>query len=94
MAMMHFEQRLHFYFCLLVALGISRHNGKLPTVRRKNDFMLKWLRNAQNNHLFSSEILSEIEWLREKIMRSGPDTDAEPMLHFIYSTARTAHVFG
>ncbi len=93
MAIMHIEQRLHFYFCILVALGISRHRGRCTSLRHKNTFLLKWLRNAQDKHLFSGEIASEIEWLRAKLLHGGPDMDAEPMLHFIYTTARTAQIF-
>ncbi|PKH26614.1 hypothetical protein CIG19_02130 [Enterobacterales bacterium CwR94] len=84
----NYNQRVHFYYCILVALkmhGLSRQAGG---VRGKNNFLLKWLRNAQRNNLFAADINSEIEWLRDKIIRAGYDVDHEPMLAFVYQTAK------
>lgn len=57
---------------------------------RKNNFLLKWLRKAQDNNIFHPDITSEIEWLRGKIIQAGYDTDLEPMLDFVYATAKRA----
>lgn len=85
-----YSQRVHFYYCILVALKINARLKKPGNIRGKNNFLLKWLRNAQNNTIFHPDITSEIEWLRSKIISSGPDTDLEPMLQFVYDTARRA----
>lgn len=86
----NYSQRVHFYYCILVALKINAKTKKLGGVRGKNNFLLKWLRNAQNNTIFPADITSEIEWLRAKIISSGPDTDLEPMLQYVYDTAKRA----
>lgn len=85
-----FNQRVHFYYCILVALKIHVKTKKSGGARGKNNFLLKWLRKAQDNNIFHPDITSEIEWLRGKIIQAGHDTDLEPMLEFVYATARRA----
>ncbi|MGK3116187.1 hypothetical protein [Candidatus Pantoea formicae] len=85
-----YSQRVHFYYCILVALKINAKTRKSGGIRGKNNFLLKWLRNAQNNTIFHPDITSEIEWLRGKIISSGPDADLEPMLQYVYETAKRA----
>ena len=85
-----FNQRVHFYYCILVALKIHTKSKKSGGIRGKNNFLLKWLRKAQDNNIFHSDIASEIEWLRGKIIQAGYDTDLEPMLDFVYATAKRA----
>lgn len=69
-----------------------RKNEKSGGARGKNNFLLKWLRKAQDNNIFHPDITSEIEWLRGKIIQAGHDTDLEPMLEFVYATARRAEM--
>ncbi len=85
-----FNQRVHFYYCLLVALKMHGKSKKAGGIRGKNNFLLKWLRRAQDNNIFPPDITSEIEWLRGKIIQAGYDTDLEPMLDFVYATASRA----
>lgn len=85
-----FNQRVHFYYCILVALKIHGKSKKAGGIRGKNNFLLKWLRRAQDNNIFHPDITSEIEWLRGKIIQAGYDTDLEPMLDFVYATASRA----
>jgi len=40
------EERIHFYFCLLVAVALSRKQGRICSNRQKNAFIMKWLKNA------------------------------------------------
>ena len=87
-----FNQRVHFYYCILVALKIHVKTKKSGRARGKNNFLLKWLRKAQDNNIFHPDITSEIEWLRGKIIQAGHDTDLEPMLEFVYATARRAEM--
>ncbi|MDU4314108.1 MAG: hypothetical protein E7I11_23340 [Klebsiella michiganensis] len=68
----------------------SFNSKKSGGVRGKNNFLLKWLRKAQDNNIFHPDITSEIEWLRGKIIQAGYDTDLEPMLDFVYATAKRA----
>ncbi len=86
----NYSQRVHFYYCILVALKLYVNSKKSGGVRGKNNFLLKWLRNAQNNTIFHPDITSEIEWLRGKIISAGPDADLEPMLQYVYETAKRA----
>ncbi len=67
----------------------ARKIEKAGGIRGKNNFLLKWLRRAQDNNIFPPDITSEIEWLRGKIIQAG-DTDLEPMLDFVYATASRA----
>lgn len=85
-----FNQRVHFYYCVLVALKMHGKSKKSGGIRGKNNFLLKWLRRAQDNNIFPPDITSEIEWLRGKIIQAGYDTDLEPMLDFVYATASRA----
>ncbi|HGN9413658.1 TPA: hypothetical protein ACK11A_001292 [Klebsiella pneumoniae] len=85
-----FNQRVDFYYCVLVALKMHGKSKKTGGIRGKNNFLLKWLRRAQDNNIFPPDITSEIEWLRGKIIQAGYDTDLEPMLDFVYATASRA----
>lgn len=81
------EERIHFYFCLLVAIGLSRTQGRIASNRQKNAFIMKWLKNAGQNASFRQRASSEIIWLRGEILRHPPDRDPEPLLMLIYQTA-------
>ena len=81
------EDRIHFYFCLLVALGLTRKQGRLSSHRQKNAFIMKWLKNAARVGSFHPCASSEIVWLRSEILRHPPDRDPEPVLMLIYQTA-------
>jgi len=82
-----YDSRMHFYFCILVALGLSRRQGRFRSNRQKNAFIMRWLKGAQNMVSFHQQVQSEIAWLRQQILRSAPDNDPEPMLQLIYQTA-------
>jgi hypothetical protein len=47
-----FNQRVHFYYCVLVALKMHGKSKKSGGIRGKNNFLLKWLRRAQDNNIF------------------------------------------
>lgn len=81
------EKRAHFYFCILVAMGLSRRHGRIRTNRQKNAFLIKWLKNASDGMSFRQFATSEIAWLRSEILRHPPDRDPEPMLQLIWQTA-------
>ncbi|EBA4351869.1 hypothetical protein DKQ99_09580 [Salmonella enterica] len=81
------EERVHFYFCLLVAVGLSRKQGRIRSNRQKNAFIMKWLKNAVRMRAFRHGADSEIAWLRGEILRHPPDRDPEPLLLLIYQTA-------
>ncbi|WP_270735674.1 hypothetical protein [Leclercia adecarboxylata] len=81
------EERIHFYFCLLVAVGLSRKQGRICSNRQKNAFIMKWLKNAGRLRTFRHVACSEIDWLRGEILRHPPDRDPEPVLRLIYLTA-------
>ncbi|MEX0495073.1 hypothetical protein AB3X31_16110 [Raoultella terrigena] len=81
------EDRIHFYFCLLAALGLSRRQGRIASNRQKNAFIMKWLKNAGQIASFHQRADSEIAWLRGEILRHPPDRDPEPVLMLIYRTA-------
>ncbi len=42
-----FNQRVHFYYCVPVALKMHGKSKKAGGIREKNNFLLKWLRWAQ-----------------------------------------------
>lgn len=80
-----YDHRIHFYFCILVAVGLSRKQGRITSNRQKNAFIMRWLKKAQQSFRQTAE--SEIAWLRQEILRNTPDNDPEPMLQMIYQTA-------
>ena len=80
--------RVHFYFCLLVAVSLSRKQGRVGSNRKKNAFIMNWLKRARANTTFQLAASAEITWLRSEILRHPPDLDPEPMLQLIYQTAR------
>jgi len=82
-----FDIRVHFYFCLLVAVGLSKKQGRIDSNRQKNAFIIKWLKRARDNVTFQQAASEEISWLRSEILRNPPDRDPEPMLQLIYQTA-------
>ena len=88
MLMTETDKKIHFYFCILIALALSRNNGRFKTNRQKNSFILKWLKNACTAGHFPDAVNNEIDWLKNKILLNTPDIDPEPMLHFIYHTAQ------
>lgn len=81
------EDRIHFYFCLLVALRLFSCKRQLTTIRQKNAFIMRWLKNAEQVASFRQRARSEIVWLRGEILRHSPDRDVEPILLMIYRTA-------
>lgn len=81
------EKRVHFYFCILVAMGLSRRQGRIRSNRQKNAFLMKWLKNAGEGVAFRQYAASEIAWLRQEILRNSPDRDPEPMIQRIWQTA-------
>ncbi|HGO9443660.1 hypothetical protein ACJ8J8_04140 [Serratia sp. CY48663] len=85
------EDRIHFYFCLLVAVGLSKELGRITSNRQKNAFIIKWLKNAREMGSFHQCADSEIVWLRGEILRHSPDRDPEPVLMLIYRTASKMH---
>jgi len=87
-ALPHVDVRVHFYFCLLVAVGLSRKQGRIGSNRQKNAFIMKWLKRARDNVTFHRAASEEINWLRSEILRHHPDRDPEPMLQLIYQRAR------
>jgi hypothetical protein len=86
------EKRIHFYFCILVAMGLSRRQGRIRSSRQKNAFLMKWLKNAGEVVTFRQSVASEIAWLRQEILRNPPDRDPEPMLQRIWQTANEMSV--
>lgn len=82
------DVRVHFYFCLLVAISLSRKQGRVGSNRQKNAFIMNWLKRALTNKTFQLAASDEITWLRSEILRHHPDRDPEPMLQLIYQTAR------
>ena len=82
-----FDTRVHFYFCILVAVGLSKKQGRITSNRQKNAFIMKWLKNARRVVTFNPVASSEIDWLRAEILRNPPDRDPEPVLQLIYQTA-------
>lgn len=78
------SQRLHFYYCAIIAARINERYGLPHPQVAKNQFLLRWLENAQRNKAFPAELIHEIQWLRGKITRGGLAQNYLPMLTTIY----------
>ncbi|MDV5142059.1 hypothetical protein [Chimaeribacter arupi] len=78
------SQRLHFYYCAIIAALINERYGFPVSQVAKNQFLLRWLDNAQRNKSFQAELINEIRWLRRKMLTDGLAHDYLPMLKMIY----------
>ncbi|WP_338556529.1 hypothetical protein [Erwinia sp. E_sp_B04_7] len=80
--------RLHFYYCIIIAVRIYERQVLITTPAQTSRFLLKWLHNAQCNKNFSADLSGELIWLRNKIVREGVKVDYLPVLNNIYQQGR------
>lgn len=58
-------------WCALIALELTRQEGKIQTVAQENLFLTRWLSAALKQRRFTREISVDIEWLLDHGRRFG-----------------------
>lgn len=81
-------QRVHFYYCAIIALRMSEKEKGIYSHHARNRFLLQWLAIAQRKKLFGSGLVEEIKWLRRHIIYSGLESDSLPVIMTIYQQGR------
>ncbi len=65
------EELAHLAWCILVAVGLARQEGKALSTIQMHMFIMQWLLTAQKRKLFSRTLASDILWLQEQGKRYG-----------------------
>ncbi|WP_439412519.1 hypothetical protein [Enterobacter ludwigii] len=59
------EELAHLAWCILVAVGFAREEGKALSGLQTHMFIMQWLLAAQKRKLFPRTLASDIIWLQE-----------------------------
>jgi len=65
------EDLAHLAWCILVAVGLARLEGRALTSLQTHTFIMQWLLTAQKRKLFPRMLASDIIWLQEQGKRYG-----------------------
>jgi hypothetical protein len=60
------EELAHLAWCILVAVGLARQEGKALSALQTHMFIMQWLLTAQKRKLFPRTLASDIIWLQEQ----------------------------
>ncbi|STS90625.1 Uncharacterised protein [Klebsiella variicola] len=85
-----FNQRVHFYYCVLVALKMHGKSKKSGGIRGKNNFLLKWLRRRRITTSSRPISPAKLNGCEVKSFRPVTTPISNPMLDFVYATASRA----
>lgn len=76
--------RVHFYYCLLIAIKLKAREFPRWTSTSKNLFVKGWVDTAKRNNIFDLAINSEINWLRAILKNSSGVKDIESLVENVY----------
>ncbi|MGK2895270.1 DUF2913 family protein [Klebsiella michiganensis] len=65
------EELVHLAWCILVAVGLARQEGKALSTIQTHLFIMQWLLTAQKRKIFPRILASDILWLQEQGKRYG-----------------------
>lgn len=60
------KELAHLAWCILVAVGFARQEGKALSSLQTHMFIMQWLLNAQKRKIFPRILASDILWLQEQ----------------------------
>ncbi|PWI78386.1 hypothetical protein DEO48_19460 [Enterobacter sp. CGMCC 5087] len=60
------EELAHLAWCILVAVGLARQQGKVHSTLQTHMFIMQWLLTAQKRKLFPITLAQDIIWLQEQ----------------------------
>lgn len=78
------ETRLHFYYCLLIALHIAKQKGEITSMKTKRRFIVNWLNHARLLPRFGDEIDDEVSWLSQQLQVDVYLRTIEARIYHIY----------
>ena len=92
MSQAEFEDKVHFYYCALLALKFAEKYQAVRSPAAQRVFLMRWLAKASSKRLFPREAQQEILWLRKTMHHGGPLFDIEQLLLTIYEQTRRLRV--
>lgn len=78
------EELAHLAWCILVAVGFARLEGKALSGLQTHMFIMQWLLAAQKRKLFPRTLASDIIWLQEQGKRYGPSARLYNKVEYIW----------
>ena len=78
------EELAHLAWCILVAVGFARLEGKAHSGLQTHMFIMQWLLTAQKRKLFPRTLASDIIWLQEQGKRYGPSARLYSKVEYIW----------
>ncbi|WP_426608255.1 hypothetical protein [Pantoea anthophila] len=83
------EAKIHFYYCLTVALKMARKYAEVNSSAQANLFALRWIINARKKKIFPHSAATEIDWLQAYLCKKGPFFEhTEKLVTHIYATSQ------
>ncbi|MFK3711796.1 hypothetical protein [Leclercia adecarboxylata] len=73
----------HFYYCLLIAVKMYRHERPFLNRVDENAFIYGWLRKAVKRDIFEHALQDEILWLKAQLRGHGIRKDIAAMVENI-----------
>jgi len=78
------EELAHLAWCILVAVGLARQQGKVHSTLQTHMFIMQWLLTAQKRKLFPITLGQDIIWLQEQGKRYGPSARLYSKVEYIW----------
>lgn len=78
------EDLAHLAWCILVAVGLARQEGRALSALQTHMFIMQWLLTAQKRKLFPRTLASDIIWLQEQGKRYGPSARLYSKVEYIW----------
>ncbi|POZ13925.1 hypothetical protein C3Z09_20830 [Lelliottia aquatilis] len=78
------EDLAHLAWCILVAVGLARQEGKALSALQTHMFIMQWLLTAQKHKLFSRTLAQDIIWLQEQGKRYGVSARLYSKVEYIW----------
>lgn len=74
----------HFAWCIIVAVKLSRKEGKSLTPLQTHMFIMQWLSTAQKRKVFPKSLAPDIIWLQEQGKQKGPAARLYSKVEYIW----------
>ncbi|HFD2059640.1 TPA: DUF2913 family protein [Serratia marcescens] len=78
------KELAHLAWCILVAVGFARQEGKALSSLQTHMFIMQWLLTAQKRKLFPRTLAQDIIWLQEQGKRYGPSARLYSKVEYIW----------
>ncbi|HCC3327723.1 TPA: DUF2913 family protein [Salmonella enterica] len=78
------EELAHLAWCILVAVGLARLEGRALSALQTHMFIMQWLLTAQKRKLFPRTLASDIIWLQEQGKRYGASARLYSKVEYIW----------